>query len=181
MQNAFCICVSDDPFLWSSVLQPISQTLHSASTSLVSPVVDVYLSSDNPDTLYTLFRRTLTSLIHHCKDVEGFSGITTEPIVAQFCSTVSQTPRDKVGVERVRRMLNLTSVLCGARQGSHLTSTSHRASHTTIYFFNSHATTAGRNTVYTNPWVPSSSLKSVGHSQTGYLYGYQSDSSLTGV
>ena len=109
-------------FLMELALQSISQTLHSTSASLVSPVVDVYLSSDNPDALYTLLRRTLTSLIHHCKDAEGFSSI-TELIIAQFCSTVSQTPRDEVGVEQVRRMLHLTSVLCGARQGSRLTGT----------------------------------------------------------
>jgi len=119
----FFICVSDNPFFMESVFQSISQTLHSTSASLVSPVVDVYLSSDNPDALYTLLRRTLTSLTHHCKDVEGFSSV-TEPIIAQFCCTVSETPRDEVGVERVRRMLHLASVLCGARQGSRLTGTS---------------------------------------------------------
>ena len=30
-----------------------------------------HLSTDNPDALYTLHRRRLTTLIHYCKDQEG--------------------------------------------------------------------------------------------------------------
>jgi len=141
-----------------SVLQSISQTLHSTSASLVSPVVDVYLSSDNPDALYTLLRRTLTSLTHHCKDAEAFSSV-TEPIIAQFCCTVSETPRDEVGVERVRRMLHLASVLCGARQGSRLTGTS-------MLFLSSHLSSLVR-----VPTVSVSFYIGIGHSHVPSING----------
>lgn len=82
-------------------------------------MVDCYLTCENPDSLYTLLRRTLTSIIHHCKGAEQFSGI-GDILITRFLTAVSQSPSNDAETERLRRILQLVSVVCSVRQGSRL-------------------------------------------------------------
>lgn len=100
-------------------MQSVSSTLHTTSPPIMGPLIDCYLSCENPDLLYTLLRRTLTSMIHHCKGAEQFSGI-AEILTTQLLTTVSQSPSNDAEVERLRRILQLISVVCSVRQGSRL-------------------------------------------------------------
>ena len=86
----------------------------------MEPVIDCYVDCENPDLLYTLLRRTLTSIIHHCKTAEQFSPI-ADILVARFSTAISQSPSNDTQVERLRRMSQLISVVCSVRQGSRLT------------------------------------------------------------
>ena len=99
--------------------QSVSSTLHTTSPSIMGLVIDCYLTCETPDLLYTLLRRTLTSIIHHCKSAEQFSGI-AEILIARFLTAVSQSPSNDTEVERLRRILQLISVVCSVRQGSRL-------------------------------------------------------------
>ena len=99
--------------------QSVSSTLHTTSPSIIGPLIDCYLTCENPDLLYTLLRRTLTSIIHHCKGAEQFSGI-AEMLTTRFLTVVSQSPSNDVEVERLHRILQLISVVCSVRQGSRL-------------------------------------------------------------
>ncbi|KAG6335501.1 hypothetical protein ID866_3590 [Astraeus odoratus] len=116
----------EDASAWMLILacKSVSQTLHTTSVSLIAPLVDHYLSCDNPDALYHLLRRTLTSLAHHCKGPEQYSAV-GDAIISRWCSMVSNASLDDESLERVRRMLQLISVLCGVRQGSRLTRASY--------------------------------------------------------
>ncbi|KAL4079019.1 armadillo-type protein [Scleroderma citrinum] len=108
----------EDATTWMLIFacKSIAQSLHTTSASLVAPLIDDYLASDSPDPLYTLLRRTLTSLTHHCNGPEGFSTV-AEAITSRFGSTVTRSPQD---IERIRRMLLLVSVVCSVRRGSRL-------------------------------------------------------------
>ena len=86
---------------------------------MMEPVIDCYLTCENPDLLYTLLRRTLTSIIHHCKGAEQFSAV-AEILAARVSTTVTQPPSNDAEVERLRRILQLISVVCSVRQGSRL-------------------------------------------------------------
>ncbi|KAG9309435.1 hypothetical protein JVU11DRAFT_10689 [Chiua virens] len=98
----------------------VSSTLHTTSSSIIRPLIDCYLTSPDPGPLYTLLRRTLTSIIHHCKDAVQFSGV-ADPLITLFSTIVNQPPSNEVEIERLRRILELISVVCSVRQGSRLT------------------------------------------------------------
>lgn len=96
-------------------VQSVSQTLHTATTSIIRPLVDYYVGAEDEEAAYTLVRRVLTALIHHCKDKEQFSGV-ADMLVAQFEERV----KDPTDEERLRRVLEVASVVCSVRQGSRM-------------------------------------------------------------
>lgn len=98
-----------------SIVQSVSQTLHTATTSIIRPLAEYYVDADDEEATYTLVRRVLTALIHHCKDKEQFSSV-ADMLVAQF----DQLVKDHIDEERLRRMLEIASVVCSVRQGSRL-------------------------------------------------------------
>ncbi|KAG6382181.1 armadillo-type protein [Boletus reticuloceps] len=65
----------------------VSSTLHTTSSSIMGPAIDCYLTCEKSDLLYTVLRRTLTSIIHHCKGADQFSGI-AEILVDRFLISV---------------------------------------------------------------------------------------------
>ncbi|KAH7883428.1 hypothetical protein F5I97DRAFT_243889, partial [Phlebopus sp. FC_14] len=109
----------EDASTWMLVFtcKSVSQTVHTTSPSVIGPVIDHYLSCDSPDLLYGLVRRTLTSIIHHCKGPEQFACI-ADVVVARFTAVTSHPPSDDADFERLRRVLQLAAVVCGVRQGS---------------------------------------------------------------
>ncbi|KAF8131840.1 armadillo-type protein [Boletus edulis] len=68
--------------------------------------IDCYLTCEKSDLLSTVLRRALTSIIHHCKGADQFSG-------TRFLTSVTE-------IERLRRILQLISIVCSVRQGSRL-------------------------------------------------------------
>lgn len=85
------------------------------------PLLAYYLSTEAPETTYTLIRRVLTALIHHVKNAGQFSPL-ADLLVQEFStiskSTKSTSPED---LERLRRMLEILTVPSSVRQGSRLT------------------------------------------------------------
>ncbi|KZT64878.1 hypothetical protein DAEQUDRAFT_769307 [Daedalea quercina L-15889] len=104
-------------WVFVSACKSVSQTLHTATASIIQPLVGYYVGAEDEEAAYTLVRRVLTALIHHCKDKEQFSGI-ADVLVAKFEECVKE-PADE---ERLRRMLEVASVVCSVRQGSRLSS-----------------------------------------------------------
>ena len=95
--------------------QSVSQTLHTTTKSLFIPVVRHYLTSEDHDHIYTVLRRSLTALAHHCKTPEQYSPA-VESFIEEFVSAERQD------VERLRRLLEILTVPCSVRQGARLTS-----------------------------------------------------------
>jgi U3 small nucleolar RNA-associated protein 20 len=99
--------------------QSVSQTVHTTAPSLVAPVIDCYLTCESPNMLHTLLRRTLTSIIHHCRGAEQFSSI-ADVVIARFSTATSQPPSSEAELEHLRRVLHLAAFVCSVRQGSRL-------------------------------------------------------------
>ncbi|KNZ75043.1 U3 small nucleolar RNA-associated protein 20 [Termitomyces sp. J132] len=102
-----------------------SQTLHTATSSIFSSLMEAHLASGGPEKTYTLIRRTLTALIHHVKDSSAFAPL-ADLLFQCFTTTVvgltpaSPSTTSDVTIERVRRMLEIMSIPCAVRQGSRL-------------------------------------------------------------
>jgi hypothetical protein len=64
-------------------LQSVSQTLHTATTSIFTPLLAYHMTSETPQPTYTLIRRVLTALIHHVKNAGQFSPL-ADLLVEQF-------------------------------------------------------------------------------------------------
>lgn len=97
-------------------LQSVSQTLHTTAGSLIGSLIDCHLTSDNVELSYTLLRRVLTALIHHCNSLEQFSVIASL-VVDRFCA-LSQA--EDLNNQQLQRAMHITSVVCAVRQGSRL-------------------------------------------------------------
>ena len=97
------------------MVQSVSQTLHTATTSIIRPLVEYYIVAEDEEAAYTLVRRVLTALIHHCKDREQFSAV-ADMLVAQFEERV----KDCSDEGKLRRVLEVASVVCSVRQGSRM-------------------------------------------------------------
>jgi U3 small nucleolar RNA-associated protein 20 len=82
----------------------------------MASLIDCHLTSDRPEMSYTLLRRVLTALIHHCNGPEQFS-IVGSLIVDRFYA-VSQA--DDANHQHLQRAMQITSVVCAVRQGSRL-------------------------------------------------------------
>ena len=95
-------------------LQSVSQTLHTVTASLTTPLLEHYMSCDSAEDGYTLVRRVLTALIHHCKGAEQFSPA-SDVVVNTYLETVKGADE-----ERTRRILEVVAVVCSVRQGSRM-------------------------------------------------------------
>jgi U3 small nucleolar RNA-associated protein 20 len=99
-------------------LQSVSQTLHTCTPSIFTILLNYFLSNPAyPKSTQTLIRRSLTALIHHVGNADQFS-ILSETILQQVLSIFRQSNYD---AERLKRALNVSSILLGVRQGSRLT------------------------------------------------------------
>ncbi|KAG1818154.1 armadillo-type protein [Suillus subaureus] len=108
----------EDASAWMMIFacKSVSQTLHTSAGSSMASLIDCHLTSDHPELTYTLLRRVLTALIHHCNGPEHFS-IVASLIVDRFCA-VSQA--DDTNHQHLQRAMQITSVICAVRQGSRL-------------------------------------------------------------
>ncbi|KAF8901183.1 armadillo-type protein, partial [Gymnopilus junonius] len=95
----------------------VSQTLHTCAPSIFTPLISYHLfTASDPKATYTLLRRTLTALIHHVKNAEGFT-LVGQVLVERFISLV----KEEENMEPLKRMLDVMAVVSGVRQGSRLT------------------------------------------------------------
>ncbi|OAX32581.1 hypothetical protein K503DRAFT_870071, partial [Rhizopogon vinicolor AM-OR11-026] len=110
----------EDASAWMVVFacKSVSQTLHTSAGSLISSLIDCHLTSDNARLSYTLLRRVLTALVHHCNGSEQFSVVACL-VVDRFC-TLSQA--EDLNHQQLQRAMQITSVVCAVRQGSRLSS-----------------------------------------------------------
>ncbi|KAL4261563.1 Small subunit processome component 20 [Pleurotus pulmonarius] len=111
----------EDASAWCLVFacKSVSQTLHTSTLSLLSPLIPLYLSASQPDTLYTLIRRIITALIHHVKNAEQFAPLGDYLVTLFLESSKAASTEDEQ--ERLRRSLELIGIPCAVRQGSRLT------------------------------------------------------------
>lgn len=152
----------EDASAWMMIFacKSISQTLHTSAGSSIASLIDCHLTSDRPELSYTLLRRVLTALIHHCNGPEDFS-VVASLIVDRFCA-VSQT--GGANHQDLQRVMQITSVICAVRQGSrlstnHLTRLASRLAslpldvplHSEILNFTSSLLTAGDMSMSTGP------------------------------
>jgi U3 small nucleolar RNA-associated protein 20 len=97
----------------------VSQTLHTATPSLVSPLLQVHLRSQEPALTHTCLRRLLTALIHHCKGAEHFLPV-SQLLTERFISLArSVKPEDDISC--LSRLIEIISVVSSVRQGSRIT------------------------------------------------------------
>ncbi|KAF6761034.1 hypothetical protein DFP72DRAFT_1002832 [Ephemerocybe angulata] len=109
----------DDASAWVLVYacKSVSQTLHTATSSIFSPLLAYHLKTDNPEPTFNLIRRTLTALIHHVKNAEQFSSLGN--LVVQQVKASIKTGEE----EQTRRAVLVATIPCSVRQGSRLTDT----------------------------------------------------------
>ncbi|KAF9461848.1 hypothetical protein BDZ94DRAFT_790553 [Collybia nuda] len=107
----------EDASAWVIVFacKSVSQTLHTATSSIMAPLLKAHLAADVPEPTYTLIRRVLTSLIHHVKNAEQFSPL-ADLLVRQVTEASKTTD-----MESLRRILEIISVPVAVRQGSRMT------------------------------------------------------------
>ncbi|KAI0782968.1 armadillo-type protein [Abortiporus biennis] len=101
-------------WIFVSTCKSVSQTLHTTTPTIFTPLLGHYLSCDDPDISFTVLRRLLTALAHHCKTSEQYSPL-SDILVKSFSDfNISETPP-------LVRLLELLTVPCSVRQGSRLT------------------------------------------------------------
>ncbi|PBK92675.1 hypothetical protein ARMGADRAFT_967204 [Armillaria gallica] len=107
----------DDAAAWLFVcaFKSVSQTLHTATQSILKPLLVFHLSCEIAEPTYTLLRRILTALIHHVRNSEKFSPV-GDLLVSTFMDFMSEVHADNS--EGRRRVLEILSVSCSVRQGS---------------------------------------------------------------
>lgn len=116
--NETLICLS---FAHKSV----SQTLHTTAPSLLRPLLDYHLmtasDSEAVQDSFTILRRVLTALTHHCKNAEQFLPI-MEILLEHLARLTEQNSAFLDNEhERLRRLLEVLTVPCSVRSGSRLT------------------------------------------------------------
>jgi len=97
----------------------VSQTLHTATPSVVAPLLQVHLKSQDPAQTYTCLRRLLTALIHHCKGADDFLPA-SELLTERFINS-AQSVNSDIGTDSLDRLIEIISVVASVRQGSRLT------------------------------------------------------------
>jgi len=129
------VFVSFIHFLTLCACQSVSQTLHTATVSLFTPLLTYHLACESPDATHTLIRRVLTALIHHVKSADQFAVI-GDVLVNQLIPLAQCTTTDDKQI-RLRRMLDILSVPCSVRQGSRMPrmSNSHSCHPSLIYVY----------------------------------------------
>ncbi|KAM5545238.1 hypothetical protein V8D89_001349 [Ganoderma adspersum] len=105
-----------DVCAWTFVTacKSVSQTLHTVTSSLMSPLVQYYLDTDTPDDAFTLVRRVFTALIHHCKSADQFSPV-SDAVVKLYEEVIKSKDEG-----RIHRVLEVASIVCSVRQGSRM-------------------------------------------------------------
>ncbi|KAK7691383.1 hypothetical protein QCA50_004782 [Cerrena zonata] len=101
-------------WVFVSACKSVSQTLHTTTSTIFLPMLQYYLECEDPELSFTVLRRTLTALAHHCKTAEQYSPLAD--ILTDEAVTI-----DPSQTERLRRLLEITSVPASVRQGSRLT------------------------------------------------------------
>ncbi|KAH6910215.1 U3 snoRNP protein Utp20 [Coprinopsis sp. MPI-PUGE-AT-0042] len=109
----------DDASAWVLVYacKSVSQTLHTATPSIFSPLLTYHLEAEEPEATFNLLRRSLTALIHHVKTDEQFAELGN--VIIQQLQKVTQSSDD----EHTRRALEVVTVIASVRQGSRVTDT----------------------------------------------------------
>ena len=97
----------------------MSQTLHTATPSIVAPLLRAHLRSQEPILTHTCLRRLLTALIHHCKGAEQFLPI-SELLTERFISLARSLKLDD-NTDDLSHLIEIISVVCSVRQGSRMT------------------------------------------------------------
>ncbi|CAL1711913.1 unnamed protein product [Somion occarium] len=101
-------------WVFVSACKSVSQTLHTISPTVFAPLLQYYLTCEEPDQSFTVLRRMLTALAHHCKTSEQYSPI-ADIIVEELAKA------EPAEIERLRRLLEIATVPISVRQGSRLT------------------------------------------------------------
>ena len=70
--------------------------------------------ADSLDDTFTLLRRVLTALIHHCKSAEQFSPV-SDVVVKRYEDVIKSADEG-----RVRHILEVAGIVCSVRQGSRM-------------------------------------------------------------
>ncbi|KAF8991462.1 armadillo-type protein [Cyathus striatus] len=104
-----------------SACKSVSQTLHTATISIITPLVSYHLTTEQPEATATIIRRTLTALIHHVKTADQFSAL-GDALIKQYLKALEGVePASAEKMEEFRRMVEVIAVPCAVRQGSRLT------------------------------------------------------------
>ncbi|KAJ2918304.1 hypothetical protein MD484_g2111, partial [Candolleomyces efflorescens] len=121
----------DDASAWVLVYacKSVSQTLHTATPSIINPLIQYYLNNTTPgneEATFNIIRRTLTALVHHVKNAEQFYALGN--VVLQQLKNVTASAsakrdgnEEEVEEEKVRRMVGVATIVSSVRQGSRLT------------------------------------------------------------
>ena len=105
-------------------MKSVSQTLHTVTPTVIRPLLRYYFStaanSEALEDAFTVIRRTMTALIHHCKTADQYTPITDIlleqlSLVTSLKITEAETDMDHTG-----RVLNVLTVLCSVRSGSRI-------------------------------------------------------------
>jgi U3 small nucleolar RNA-associated protein 20 len=99
--------------------QSVSQTLHTATPSIVAPLLQVHLRSQEPALTHTCLRRLLTALIHHCKGADQFLPI-SELLTERFIS-LARSLKWEDDTDGLSRFIGIISVVSSVRRGSRMT------------------------------------------------------------
>ncbi|KAJ7597870.1 hypothetical protein C8J56DRAFT_329594, partial [Mycena floridula] len=106
---------------WAFVLacKSASQTLHTATPTIFSPLLNQHIVCESHPTTFTLIRRLLTALIHHVKHAEQLLPI-SDVLVNDLLMRSGKVDSDGEK-EELRRLLEVVAVSCSVRRGSRLT------------------------------------------------------------
>lgn len=101
--------------------QSVSQTLHTTTTSIMRPLLEYHFStaaeSEAFHESFTVIRRVLTALTHHCKAAEQYSPISD---ILQEYLALSAKSGDTEHEDYLRRLLEVLTVPCSVRGGSRI-------------------------------------------------------------
>ncbi len=97
----------------------MSQTLHTATPSIVVPLLQIHLRSQEPTLTYTCLRRLLTALIHHCRGAEQF--LPVSELLTEKISSLARSLESDKDTDCLNRLIEIISVVSSVRQGSRMT------------------------------------------------------------
>ncbi|KAF5354672.1 hypothetical protein D9756_005618 [Leucocoprinus leucothites] len=118
----------EDASAWAIVFasKSISQTLHTSTVPLFTPLLAWHISAEDPEATFTVLRRSLTALVHHVKTADQFSAL-GELLIRELKKVLDED--DGTDSEKLRRVLEVVSIPYSVRQGSRMT----QAHHTTLF------------------------------------------------
>jgi U3 small nucleolar RNA-associated protein 20 len=116
---SFSSLMSVNLFVYAMSQQSVSQTLHTSSAALLKPIFHMHLEGHAPALTFSLVRRVMTALIHHCKSAVEFTPVTD--LVLSILKHEVGRSSDEHKHGRICRTLELAFVACAVREGSRLT------------------------------------------------------------